>query len=201
MIEDRQEKQKHRCNAYAKKTLLLFGLMLLLSFTVGGTLAYIATKSNTVQNQFEAVQVSCQVIVEGDKISVKNTSDIDAYLRASIVVNWMDSEGNVYATAPMPTVTDQNGNISEYNDYKLTLMGTGDWELKPDGYYYHVSRVGSGRSKEFISDIKTYTTNKPSGYELSVEVVAEAIQADGDTDDTSIPAYQDAWNITEEFKD
>ena len=42
----------------------------------------------------------------------------------------------------------------------------------------------------------TANATAPTGYALSVEVVAEAIQAQGTTDTANVPAYQDAWGIS-----
>lgn len=45
--------------------------------------------------------------------------------------------------------------------------------------------------------MKSVSENPPSAaYSLSIEIVAEAIQADGDTDSGNIPAYQNAWGIS-----
>ena len=74
---------------------MLFSVALLLVSVVGGTFAYLATRTESVTNTFEAVQVSCQV-VEGEEnaYTVKNTSDVKAYLRVAVVVNWVDDEGH-----------------------------------------------------------------------------------------------------------
>ena len=176
-------------NKRKKRVALIICLVLLLSLTVGGTLAYIAVKTVSVQNQFESASVTCDVIV-GDTdnqnaIMVQNTGNVDAYIRAAIVVNWMDEDGNVRGIAPT------------IDDYELGINTTA-WTYASGFYYY----VYPGKEKVAPDAVTYYLINyadikpniiPPSGYTLSVEVIAEAIQADGVTDDTGTSAVQDAW--------
>ncbi len=169
----------------------LFCIMLLLTAAVGGTLAFVAVKTLSVKNQFESAYVTCKVVVgednNADAIKVQNTSNVDAYIRAAIVVNWMDSAGNVLGTAPVEGAS---------KDYTL-YINTETWEKdEATGFYYYTGRVGTSESTtSLINDISENTSNRPTGYTLSIEVIAEAIQADGVTDVDGTPAYQDAWGI------
>ena len=155
-------------------------------------LKFIAVKTASVENQFESAYVTCRVMI-GDEVNnanaimVQNTSNVDAYIRASIVVNWMDEDGNVRGIAPVKAI-DENG-----GDYAFTINHTA-WEQDANtGFYYYKTEVKpNDTTAELLSNI-TVNGNKPDGYELSVEVIAEAIQADGVTDDTQTPAGQDAW--------
>ena len=159
-----------------KPTLLLACIALILCLSIGGTLAYIAANSGTVSNEFVPGQVSCQVIRSGNTISVKNTSNIPAYLRATYAVNWMDSSGNVSGTKPTQTVTIDN-----------------NWS-QSGGFYYDGQIVASGASVTFIQNAPTGSID---GYTLAVEVVAEAIQAEGTLDSNdSVTAVLDAWGLT-----
>ena len=153
-----------------KPTLLLACIALVLCLSIGGTLAYIVANSGTVSNEFVPGQVSCEVIHSDDTISVKNTSNIPAYLRATYAVNWMDSSGNVSGTKPAANV----------------LIASG-WTLGSDGFYYYTGSVSVNEVKSFISSYSAGTV--PEGYSLAVEVVAEAIQAEG----MGASNAQDAW--------
>ncbi len=183
----------------------LLSSVLLLTAAVGGTLAFVAVKTLSVENQFESAYVTCEVIVgednNADAIKVKNTSNVDAYIRAAIVVNWMDSAGNVLGTAPVESTDGING------DYTLsvnTKTDTGNvvWiKDEKTGFYYYAYNDEKVQPGEYTKHLITYpavvlTKNVPDGYTLSIEVIAEAIQADGVTDDDGKPAYQDAWGIT-----
>lgn len=167
-----------------KRLILTLSIVLVLSLAVGGTLAYIAAKTDNVENQFERAYVTCQVNAnDNGTFDVTNTGNVDAYIRAAIVVNWMDSSGNVRGIAPAST------------DYKLGVNHADWWHDPKLGYYYYkYSVIPTGVTEDLVTSISVNDT-VPSDYELSVEVVAEAIQADGDTDNGAVPAYQDAWGI------
>lgn len=144
-----------------KPTLLLACIALILCLSIGGTLAYIVANSGTVNNEFVPAQVSCEVI-NGSTISVKNTSDIPAYLRATYVVNWMDSDGNVSGTSP-----------------DASVEVASEWASGGDGFYYYNGSVAVDESKSFIISYSASGTAPSDDYTLTVEVVAEAIQAEG----------------------
>lgn len=169
-----------------KLQILVLCIAALLILTVGGTLAYLAAKTKEVKNEFEPSFVTSQVNVnETDTtVDVTNTGDIDAYIRAAIVVNWMDDAGKVRGVAPASS------------EYTLNINSTG-WKYdETTGFYYYLSKVApKGTTKDLVTSVEVKGT-APEGFELSVEVVAEAIQADGDTDDTSVSAVQDAWGVT-----
>lgn len=186
MCEGKHQEQSAEHHGRAKKTtVVIFAVSLLLALAVGGTVAYIAAKSALIKNQFQPAQVSCEVETNGDTIKVENTSDVSAYIRAAVVVNWMDASGNVYGIAPKDS------------EYKLQYGG--DWQKVGDFYYYK-AKVSAPVSKKdsdkvftapLINGI-TVTGTAPDGYTLTVEVVAEAIQADGVGSDGKTAA-ESAW--------
>lgn len=168
-----------------KPGVLLASLVVLIALTVGTTVAFLVDDTNTVENTFRPAQVRCAIQEDFDgsekkNVQVKNTSNIDAYIRAEIVVNWVDPEGNVVPAAP-----------AGYQ-WKLELNST-DW-TEGDGYYYYTGKVApDALTNELIKSAKpTYPegvniANAP--YRLQVEIIAEAIQADGLGADSA----QDAW--------
>lgn len=171
---------------------MLLSILLLLTVVAGGTLAYVVAKTGMVENQFEKVQVSCEVLAEDNEVKLRNTSDVEAYIRAAIVVNWMDEDGNLLGVAPVKTTAGNSGHYAY--DLNETV-----WEKDAEtGFYYYVEKVAArvGTTDALLSNI---TITKPEGfedYELSIEVLAEAIQADGVTADGTKTAYQDAWGVT-----
>ena len=176
------------------KRLYMLGLSLVLLFTlaIGGTLAYIVTNSAMVTNQFVPGKVASQVNVSGDKIDVTNTdSNADAYIRAAVVVNWMDKDGHVRGIAPKAAEYTLSLNADS------TWTGTAPWyyDSVSGFYYYKHSVAASETTNDLITSITTEVA-PPAGYSLSVEVVAEAIQADGVKDGTTKKAVADAWNVT-----
>ena len=104
------------------------------------------------------------------------------YVRAAIVVTWKDASGKVLAEAPSETV-----------DYSLVLNTT-DW-FYHDGFYYYTSALSSGNTASLIQECKVLTEAPATGYTLSVEIVAQTIQALGMTDDGTEYAVQNAWKV------
>lgn len=186
MNEEKMNKKNFLCNGKGKFSFLTLSIIMLLFLAVGGTLAYIVVSSNDVKNQFTPAQVSCEVVVNGTDMNVKNTSDVNAYLRAAIVVNWVvaagENEGNVRGIAPVKGV-DYNLVINSTN----SADGSAKWFENGD-YYYYKNAVASNTlaATPLIDDI-TLLAEAPEDYELSIEVVAEAIQADGTNSDGISP--------------
>lgn len=177
-----------RKRKHTKRRTALLSIFLILSLAVSGTLAYLVAKTDNVNNQFEPSYVTCQVNANNDAtFDVTNTGDVGAFIRAEIVVNWMDEKGNVRGIAP------------SFSDYTLVVNESDWWQDKKDtGYYYYkYSVLPKGVTNDLITAYGLATNvTAPDGYDLSVEVVAEAIQADGDRDFGNVPAYKDAWGIT-----
>ncbi len=166
----------------SKLIALLLSLAALLAVTVGSTLAYLATSTAPLENKFDPAQVSCVVNetfngTQKTDVSVKNTSDIPAYIRAAVIVTWTDASGNISAKSPV-LVT----------DYTMTLAENSGWVINGN-YYYYTSPVAAGESTGILisSIIDTETVNE--GYELTVEIVAEAIQSQPET------AVKAAWGF------
>ena len=162
-----------------KSVAVMTAVALLLALAVGGTVAYIAASSPEIANQFLPAQVSCAV--SGDaptNIFITNTGNISAYIRAAVVVNWMDASGNVYGIAP---------------SYQLTI-DEANW-TEVDGFFYYNSDVPANSNNTTVPLIKALevTGTAPAGYTLSVEVVAEAIQAEGG--DGTASAAELAWGV------
>lgn len=178
-----QAPRPQRSRRRASRLPLILSVILLLSLSVGGTLAYIATQTDNVQNSFAPSYVTCSV---NDDYSVTNTSDIPAYIRASYAVNWMDSSGNIRGVGPV-----------EGTDYTIGGPGSGWTYNSDDGFYYYLSPVAVYGTVPAPVTMSALTT-APDGYSLTLTVTAEAIQADGDTDGDAytspgIPAWQNAW--------
>lgn len=171
-------------NMNKKQLILLISLMLLCTMAVGMTLAYIVTQTSPVENKFNPSHVTCQVAEQFNNniksdVKIQNTSDIEAYIRAAVVVTWQDEAGNISSLKP---VSDE--------DYSITYKESAGWINGSDGYYYYSSPVApDGYTDVLISECKPLKDG-PQGYTLHVEIIAEAIQ--------SVPAdaVEQAWNVT-----
>ena len=156
-----------------KPAVLLLCLAMLLLFVAGGTLAYLMVSTPSVQNRFEAASVGCQVVDSNGGYAVKNTGDINAYIRATVVVTWMDSEGNILHTAP-DGATDG-----------LTYPAE-NW-MQSNGIYYYKYSVAPDNTTGVLVSVGE---SELQGYKLRVDVIAEAIQAEGMGESSA----EDAWN-------
>ena len=171
-------------SAKRKSFIVLFSLALILLFAVGGTIAYIVTSTNDVKNTFEPAQVACEVEEQFDgnvksDVKIRNTGDINAYIRAAVIITWKDSDGNISAVAPVAGT-----------DYNI-IYQLGDWIKGSDGYYYFKNPVAAGAvtGTALIDSCELLEScNRPGdNYDLSVEILADAIQSTPDN------AVEESW--------
>ena len=165
-----------------KGILLLAAAMLILVCGVGGTLAYLATQTGQVQNTFEPAYVTSEVNETFDNlvksnVTIKNTGNVSAYIRAAIVVTWKDANGN---TMPQVPGTD---------DYTLTIGS--DW-TEVGGYYYYNKSVAANASTTNLIDTCEPIKSYPDGRKLCVEVIGSAIQSEGMGANSAQEAFQKA---------
>ena len=166
-----------------KKPVALVALLVLLCCTVAGTLAYLVTSTNSVTNTFTPASVSTEVketFKDGVKSDVKiqNTGNIDAYIRAAIIINWADKDGNVSAT-PV-----------EDGDYKIKYDSSNTWEKIGD-YWYYTNPVAADSltEKALIESCTPVAGKAPEGYDLQVTILADGIQSE------PLTAIKEAWHV------
>lgn len=151
-------------------TVLLFG-------SVTGTLAYLQAQSH-IGNTFTVAKLNMEINEEfnGEEksnVTVKNTGDVSAYLRAAIVVNWKDADGNI-----LP---------AETANYSMT-MGS-DWVQGADGYWYCKKAVEANQNSPALIE-----TCKPTGVKanqrLCVDILVQGVQS------VPVTAVEELWNAT-----
>lgn len=151
-------------------------LALVLTLTAGGTVAYLFTNTDAVTNTFTPAKTSIDIPEDFNgeikkNVKVKNTGDIDVYVRAMIVVTWQNDAGEVHATAPVVGT-----------DYTMTGSSDTEWVVGADGYYYYTSKVApNGSTDILLTDCKPVEGKTPENYHLVVDVLAQAIQAEPDS--------------------
>lgn len=166
-----QRPQRRRKRHSRKTGTLLFSLVLLLTMMIGGTLAYLTMKTDPIQNRFTPSQVSCVVTEKfsgevKSEVNVKNTSDIEAYIRVKLVsyrVNNDTEPKRIGGTATIPSFT----------------PGT-NW-VKYGDYYYYTLPVAPGEKPAYdligTAGITLIEYNDADGGKQVIEVMAEAIQS------------------------
>ena len=169
------------CNEKRKNKVLLVSLILLLTITVGGTTAFIYTNTKPVTNTFKPSKVACEIVETFDyltktDVKIKNTGDTEAYIRARIVVNWIDDNNNISAIKPVLG-----------KDYSLEDDKNINW-IKIGDYYYHKKAISTdGFTETLITSCKQLDPD--SEYSLFVEIIGESIQS------TPLDAVKGSWNV------
>ena len=143
---------------------------------------YIVSKTTAVTNTFEPATVTCEVQENFDgtvkkDVTVKNTSNIDAYLRVKLVTYRVNDKGErIGGTAAIPSFTPGEG-----------------W-FEKDGFYYYNKPIAPNKTpaanligNDGITLVKY--TDADGGRQV-IEVIAEAIQ--------SVPTsvVKEYWNVT-----
>ncbi|MGN1249519.1 MAG: hypothetical protein ACI4XW_05515 [Candidatus Spyradocola sp.] len=157
-------------------------LLLLLTASVGGTLAFLTTQTAPVVNTFHPSQVSCEVTEQFDgtvksNVSVRNTGDTPAFLRVRLVAYRVNAQGQrIGGTAQIPAFT------------------PGENWFKIEDCYYYALPVAPGESPATpligAEGIRLTDYTDADGGRQVVEVIAEAIQSE------PASAVQQAWGVT-----
>ena len=180
-----QRRRKRR----SKKTGMLFlSLLLVIGMVVGGTVAWLSTKSAPITNTFLPSHVSCSVTEEFNgttkrNVNVTNTGNIDAYIRVKLVTYRVNNEG------------DHIGGTAEIPDF---TPGAG-WVENGDYYYYTKPVAPDEQPETSLIDSITLTgsyddADDADGGKQVIEVMAEAIQANG-VADNGTKAVKEAWGV------
>lgn len=93
-----------------KLSLLVASMILLAAFGVLGTVSYLTTKTEPITNTFTASTITPGIEENFDgetksDVKLKNLGDVDAYIRAAIVVSWVSEDGSpdaLHITARKP---------------------------------------------------------------------------------------------------
>ena len=169
-----------------KKSFLLVALVIvLLTFSVGGTIAWLVTSTGPITNTFAPSTVDTQVLEEFNgtsksSITVYNknyATNIPVYVRVRLVANWVNANGEIVAPA---TIT------VSYN--------TTNWTQSGDYYYYNEVLPVDDTTENLLSSPivqPTVPDGVPADSKLQVVVLHQSIQADG----MGATGAQAAWNV------
>ena len=157
--------------------------VLLLALTIGGTVAWLTSKTSDITNTFTPSKVMCAVseIFDEDtgvksNVNVTNVGDTDAFIRVKLVTYRTNAEGqHIGGVAEVPTFT------------------PGDGWVKYGDYYYYTKPVAPNEKPEsnLISRIQLESvyTDADGGYQ-AMDVMAEAIQSE------PAEAVGEAWGVS-----
>ena len=166
----------------SRKLIVVVALFAIVAISVvGTTVAYLMAKTDPLDNNFETVYVSCEVVEDGTggNVKIKNTGDINAYVRVTFIVNWVADDGTIHSAMPKEGV-----------DYSV-ILNDRSWYVGSDGFYYYALAVAPGESTEpIIQTVDTLTDDGPEGHRLSFHISAAAIQSE------PARAVESAWGVT-----
>lgn len=154
-----------------KTILVLAMVVLVLACAVGGTIAFLIDTTGTVTNTFTPAKVTCAVNEEfngttKNNVKIQNTGTTDAWIRATVVANWVvGSRENAKVVAPC---------VVEF------APGAGWAQDESDGYYYYSQIVPPAPGNNTTADLITrYTapTGGPEGAHLEMTIVCQAVQS------------------------
>lgn len=185
-FEDKRDETKARparrkAHHTGRLTAMVIATALLLALAISGTVAWLTTKDAPITNTFNPSKVACEVTESFDgtvksSVNVKNTGDIDAYIRVKLVTYRTNERGqHIGGTAEIPAFTPGAGWVP-YN-----------------GYYYYTKPVAPNTLPEnaLIGSIELKASyDDADGGKQAIDVMAEAIQ--------SVPAEAvgEAWGVT-----
>ncbi|MCI6568722.1 MAG: hypothetical protein MSF32_07465 [Dysosmobacter sp.] len=162
---------------------LILSLLLLVTVAVGGTAAYLLTKTEPVTNTFTPSHVTCEVTESFDgtvkkNVNVTNTGDTEAYIRVKLVTYRINDAGqHIGGAATIPSGLELGEN----------------W-VERGGYYYYTKPVAPNGSpdKSLIgeSGINLISYTDADGGKQVIEVMAEAIQS------SPAKAVGESWGVS-----
>ena len=178
-VHGRSRRRRRNCKAEA----LFLSLLFLVIVSVGGTMAYLLTKTISIENKFTPSKVTCLVTEQFNNnikknVNVTNTGDTEAYIRVKLVTYRVnEKEQHIGGVAEVPEFT----------------PGT-NW-VEHNGYYYYTLPVAPGEKPEYnlieASGITLEGTySDADGGKQVIEVMAEAIQSN------PARAIGDSWGVT-----
>lgn len=162
--------------------MMVLSVVLLLGVTIGGTIAWLSTKTTPVTNTFTPAEVTCKVEEKFDNttgvksnVNVTNTGNIAVYIRVKLVTYRTNDAGHhIGGTADLPEFN-LGENWVEYGDY----------------YYYTLPVAPDKKPAANLAGSMTLekSYNDADGGKQALDVMAEAIQSEPEK------AVGEAWGV------
>lgn len=168
-----------------KKWIVVSVLIMLLAFVgIGTAISYIMTETDPVENLLVPGSVSCEIVETFDgkvktDVSVKNTGNTQAFIRAAVLVHWQSKTDTTEILARGPV---------EGVDYEI-VYGDSGWTRELDGFWYYTKAVDPEESTSVLVKSVSQISESPEGYSLSVEIIASAIQSN------PVSVVENEWGI------
>ena len=118
---------RRKAHHTGRLTAMVIATALLLALAISGTVAWLTTKGAPITNTFNPSKVACEVTESFNgtvksSVNVKNTGDIDAYIRVKLVTYRTNEQGqHIGGTAELPEFTPGAGWVAYNGYYYYTL--------------------------------------------------------------------------------
>lgn len=186
MYRGKHELPRNRKMKYRRFSVLLASLLLIAVVGVGATVAYLMDVTDEVRNTFSPTAADITVTEDFNNnvkksVIVTNNGEIPVFVRATLAIYWTDAQG---------VIVKPNG-----CQHSEIVLGSG-WIEYPtnSGIYYYTQKLTSGAKTSSLINpehpITTVITPDGVNYNLVVEVLTEAIQAE------PLDAVREAWGVT-----
>lgn len=152
-----------------KKSILLAVLVVvLLTFSVSGTIAWLTTSTKPIENTFTPATVDTQII-EGFNGTAKSSitvfnkkvdTNVPVYVRVALVANWV-KDGKIVAPANITVDHDEN-----------------NWTKSGEYYYYNSKLAVGATTPNLLAEDITQPTDGPTGASLQIVVLHQSIQTE-----------------------
>ena len=154
-------------HGFKKAGVLLAALVLIVSLTVGGTLAYLSAGTDPVENVFEPTDVIITIEEEFDgrvkkDVGVTNTGEIPAYARLLLTETWVKL-GEDGSRTP----------VAQPEKAKVIYVPAApqNWVKSDAGIWYYTKVLAPGETATLFSSIQY---EAPEGYAVDVTVTADS---------------------------
>jgi len=170
---------------HKRSLLAVILVVVLLTFAVSGTIAYLTVSKGPITNTFQPTKVDTQIVEEFDEDGTAKTSitvtnprspeAIPAFVRVAIYGNWCDVEGNVVEAWTIPA------------DLKLGA----NWKKNGEFFYYTKEVPVGGTTENLLGNGATISSIHPtnSNLHLVVTVMQQAIQSE------PLTAVTEMWGV------
>lgn len=162
--------------------MMVLSIVLLLGVAIGGTIAWLSTKTTPVTNTFTPAKVTCKVEENFDEntgvktnVNVKNNGNIAVYIRVKLVTYRTNDAGqHIGGTADLPEFTRGK-----------------DWVKHGEYYYYMLPVAPDEKPVANLAEKMTLQKfyNDADGGKQALDVMAEAIQSEPEK------AVGEAWGV------
>lgn len=165
---------------FTKVFLSSLSIALLVLTTVQLASAWLVDSSEELVNEFTPGTVTTTVEEDFDgetkeNVYIRNTGNIDAYIRAAVIPVWKTESGDISGTP----VT-----VAEFPELPI-LPG---WFRGSDGFYYHKNIVPPGQLTSLL--IATFDMPVKPGLKFELQIIGSGIQANPKE------AVMESWGVT-----